>query len=296
MLIKRLGDYLAWLGGADQAVLAQVPSARARFVQMAGILLTTAGLAVASMSFALHDGLKVPWPPTVFLGLLWGFVILNIDRFLVLSMGSTRHRGRLLLMAAPRFAMAVVLALVISTPLVLRVFASDINAQLYTMQLERSKHQAALEASSKEQREANHLQQQISADVAVLDGHLPESVTSPELQAAQAKVTTLQGQEATAQHAMNVAYEAWVCELYGHQCYGASGVPGNGNLAQIKQQEYEQAAGAVNSIKSQLGGAISAENAAQNNVGAAKSADLATGAIQRACCVPPERICQRDDA
>src|SRR5260370_29545365 len=106
-MIRRGADFMAWLGGGDQAVLDQVPQERARFVQMAGVLLTTSGIAVVSMIFALRDGVKAPLGAAVILGLLWGVVILNLDRFLVLSMGDTRHRGRLVLITLPRLALAV---------------------------------------------------------------------------------------------------------------------------------------------------------------------------------------------
>lgn len=135
-MTKRVGDYLAWLGGGDKAILEKIPQERARFAQMAGALLTTASFAVVSMVFALYNGVKVPLLPSIFFGLLWGIVILNLDRFLVLSMGTTRDRGRLALIALPRLLLALVLSLVIATPLVLRIFASDINAQLVTMQHE----------------------------------------------------------------------------------------------------------------------------------------------------------------
>jgi hypothetical protein len=133
-MINSLGDFLAWLGGADKAILAKVPMERVRFVGMAVTLLTTAGIAVASMIFALHDAVNVPLLPSVFLGLLWGIVILNLDRFLVVSMGSTRDRGRLASIVIPRLLLALLLSTVIATPIVLRIFASDINAQLLTMQ------------------------------------------------------------------------------------------------------------------------------------------------------------------
>jgi hypothetical protein len=127
---KGAGDRLAWLGGADLEVLDQVPHERARFVQMAIVLLTTSGIGTLSMMFALHDGVHVSLTVAVVGGLVWGFIILNLDRFLVLSMGHTRDWKRLLLMALPRLALAAVISVVVATPLTLRIFASDINNQM----------------------------------------------------------------------------------------------------------------------------------------------------------------------
>ena len=261
-MIKRIGDFMAWLGGADPAILAKAPRERARLVQMAGVLLTTAGIATLAMIFALHDGVKVPLFPALVLGLCWGVIILNLDRFLVLSMGTTRDRWKLVLMAVPRLALAAVLSLVISTPLVLRVFASDISAQLYTMRLENSRQQAQLEAHSKEQRQLNHVQAQIKTDNAVLAGHIA-AVSSPQLQTAQAQVAKLQPQAQSDFRTANRDYEAWQCELTGQHCVGSSGRSGNGPRAQAKQQAYLQAKATYNSVEAQLNQAQAAEQAAQ---------------------------------
>ena len=291
-MIRRIGDFMAWLGGADGAVLDQVPQGRSRFVQMAGVLLTTAGIAVLSMIFALHDAMKIALFPAVVLGLLWGFVIINLDRFLVLSMGTNRGRWNLVLTALPRLALAVVLSLVISTPLVLRVFASDIKAQLYTTRLENSTRQAQLESHSKEQQQLNQVLAQINTDNAVLNGHVPPA-TSPQMQAAQAQVAKLQPQVQSDFQAQNSAYEKWQCELTGDHCQGSSGKTGNGPRARAYQQDYEHAHATYESANSQLQQAQTAERAAQAGVAKAQPGDLAR-AQQQARQALPQLDKQRD--
>jgi len=254
---------MASLGGADLAVLEQAPQERARFVQMAGVLLTTAGIAVVSMIFALRYGVKAPLAAAVVLGLLWGVVIFNLDRFLVLSMGDTRDRVRLVLITLPRLALAVVLALVISTPLVLRIFASDINQQLFIMQQRASRQEAALIAGSGEQQEASRIHTQIATDQGILNGHLPQSITSPQLQSAQAQVSQLQRQAQADFQAEVTTREAWQCELDGQNCVGSSGKVGDGPRAQAKYLEYQQAVRTYDTVRSRLNAALAAENAAQ---------------------------------
>jgi Domain of unknown function (DUF4407) len=251
-MIRRTGDFLAWLGGANKEILDKVPQERARFVQMAGVLLTTASIAVFSMIFALHNGVKAPLVPAVFLGLVWGVIILNLDRFLVLSMGSDRHKWRLLGLTVPRFALAVVLSLVISTPLVLRIFQSDINQQLFIMREQQSAKNAALEANTSEAQQAKALMTKINTDQAILNGHLPVAVISPQLQADQAQVTKLQAADQSAYQAEVAANETWQCELDGQTCEGASGQAGNGARAKAKQQLYQEAEATYNSAQSQL--------------------------------------------
>jgi hypothetical protein len=264
-MIRRASDFMAWLGGGDQALLEVVPQERTRFVQMAGVLLTTSGIAVVSMIFALHDGVKAPLAAAVVLGLLWGVVILNLDRFLVLSMGATRNRTRLALITLPRLALAVVLALVISTPLVLRIFASDISQQLFIMQQKESRQEAALEAGSGQQQQANRIKAQISTDQGILNGHLPQSITSPQLQSAQTQVNQLQAQAQRDYQAEVTAREAWQCELDGQNCVGSSGKVGNGPRAQAKYLEYQQAVSTYNSVESRLTAAQAAEKTAQGS-------------------------------
>jgi Domain of unknown function (DUF4407) len=291
-MIRRIGDFMAWLGGADRAVLDQVPQGRARFVQMAGVLLTTAGIAVLSMVFALHDAMKIALFPALVLGLLWGFVIINLDRFLVISMGTTRGRWNLVLTALPRLALAVVLSLVISTPLVLRVFASDIKAQLYTTRLEDSTRQAQLESHSKEQQQLNQVLTQISTDNGILNGNVPPA-TSPQMKTAQAQVAKLQPQVNSDRQAADNAYEKWRCELTGEHCAGSSGKTGNGPRAETYQQEYEQAHATYVMANGQLQQALAAERTAQAGVAKAQPGDLAR-AQQQARQALPQLVKERD--
>src|ERR1700761_528935 len=284
----RMTNFLAWLGGADQAVLAKVPSGRARFTQMGGVLLTTAGIAVLSMTFALHDTVNVPWALAAFLGLLWGVVILNLDRLLVLSMSATRKGRRMLLMALPRFLMAFVLAVVISTPLVLRIFASDIHAQMFIMQQQTSAQQKNLEAGSNEQHEADVLQAEIAQDESTLAGHLPVNVTNPALQAAQKQVTTLQQQVNTGQQKANQAYEAYQCELNGagSGCAGASSKAGRGPRYETDLREYQQDEADLQSAQSQLQTANSQLKTAQGQVSQSQKSTLQTDQAQARAALP----------
>jgi predicted transcriptional regulator len=262
-LMKSVGNYLVWLGGGDRAVLAEVPLARPRFIQMAGVLLTVAGVAGASMIFAVHDGLNEPWPLSAALAVPWGLMILFAERFLVLSTGASRYRGRrLLLIAIPRLALAVILAFVIATPLVLRVFASEIKAQINATQAERLRHQAVL------------LIEQIAADEALLSGHLPRDITSPQLQTAQAQVASLQQQAVAVYQSETAAFKAWQCQLYGTSCKGAVGIAGSGPLAQAKEQQYRHAVSLASSINAELAVAEAAQSAAEANLARTQTAAI----------------------
>ena len=120
---------------------------RTRFIQMAIVLLTTSGIGTLSMMFALHDGVHTSLAVAIIGGLVWGFIILNLDRFLVLSMGHSRDLKRLLLMALPRLALAAVISLVVATPMTLRIFANDISNEMVQANATESKQVAKQQAA-----------------------------------------------------------------------------------------------------------------------------------------------------
>lgn len=287
-MIERISDFWAWLGGADKAVLAEVPTARARFAQMGGVLLTTAGIAVVSMTFAMHYAVGAPWWLAGCIGIFWGFIILNLDRLLVLSIGATRNRRHMWIMATPRLLMAAILAVVISTPLVLRIFASDISSQLFIIHEKVSSQQKNLEANSNEAHEATQLQNQIMAQESILAGHLPVTVTNPALQTAQAAVAHLQHEQQVAQSTLNKAIEAYQCEADGSGpgCAGASNKYGKGPIYQAKLRVYKQDQAKLDQITSELNTATAQERAAEKNVATAQASTLAQDQVSANILLP----------
>ena len=56
----KTSDALAWLGGANLAILGRAPTTRGKFVQMGLVLLTTASIAGVSMTFFIHQEVNEP--------------------------------------------------------------------------------------------------------------------------------------------------------------------------------------------------------------------------------------------
>ena len=165
------GDFFAWLGGADLKILTQAPGyERTRFIQMAIVLLTTSGIGTLSMMFALYDGVGTPLAVAIIGGLVWGFIILNLDRFLVLSMGHTRDWKRLLLMALPRLALAAVISTVVAAPLTLRIFASDIKNEMVQVNADESKQVAKEQLQTGPATQAASTFAKINTDKQILAG------------------------------------------------------------------------------------------------------------------------------
>src|SRR5215210_1308471 len=132
----RIGDGLAVLAGARPDVLAAASGARAKFVALGGVLLSTGGLAAVSAAFAVHMALGVWWPFALLVGLGWGAVVVNLDRMLLVGMAHDSSLKRNLVLAVPRVGLALVLGVVVATPLTLQVFHKEIDTEIVTMQAE----------------------------------------------------------------------------------------------------------------------------------------------------------------
>ncbi|SES44559.1 DUF4407 domain-containing protein [Actinokineospora terrae] len=134
-MIRRM---LARLAGAHLETLDRSPVDRPRFTTTGGVLLTTAAVAAVSACFAMVMAVHAPLWAGVVGGIAWGVVILNLDRQLIIGISKQHSALRNLLTAVPRLALAVLLGAVISTPLVLRIFQPEIDAQLTVLRAERT--------------------------------------------------------------------------------------------------------------------------------------------------------------
>jgi hypothetical protein len=242
---------LVWMSGARPEILARCPTDRGTYTALGSTVLLAAALAALSAAYALHAATGLQLTAAGLAGLLWGGIIMSLDRTLVVSI----HRGRgrrNLLAIVPRLLLGLILGAVISVPVVLQIFRPEINAQLVTLQQERAKQQSVLLENSPLAHEVKQLRSQISENQAILGGHLPVTVTSPQLQAAQAQAKSLEVKLQNDFHAEITARQTWQCQLTGQTCKGGSGVAGNGPIAQADYQEYQQALSTYNSTRSQL--------------------------------------------
>jgi hypothetical protein len=198
--MSRFSTWLTTLGGGRPDVLVDVPGSGQRFQSLGGVLLGTASVAALSAAFAFHMALGLPFVMAVIAGGAWGFLILTLDRALVQTMSNQRGWLANILAIVPRILIALVLGVVISTPLVLRIFEKEIDSQLVTM------HQAAVDEFEKAQQsntlyaQIPALQAQISALQAQVDA--PPSIDTtkdPRVQNAQAELAAATAAVAAAQ-------------------------------------------------------------------------------------------------
>jgi hypothetical protein len=243
-----LPDRLALLGGANLNALKGADTSRSSFQQMGLAILVTAAVAVVSMSFALTDAVGVYPPLAIPFALAWGGVIFTLDRLLI-TVGMGTSLGSTLAMTAVRVVVAALIGFLVSTPLVMRVFAPDINYQLSVMRAENSKDIEKQIAQSNEQQVVDDLKADIAVQDSILLGVLPHELAKSDgaaVVSGTSRLDALKAQLAEAQHASDQASILYNCEVYGggrdklddpSKCAPEPGFNGNADLYAKQRDE-----------------------------------------------------------
>jgi hypothetical protein len=119
--------------GADLKILEQCPSDRTKYAGIGATIFFTGLFAAMAAAFALFTVFDSYWI-SISLGLLWGSMIFNLDRYIVSSMRKDSRQYRELLTALPRIILAVVISIVIARPLELKIFDKEIESELIVME------------------------------------------------------------------------------------------------------------------------------------------------------------------
>jgi hypothetical protein len=238
------------LSGADEEILAYVPSDRARFESLGWAILITSGMAMISMWFALSSALGINGILAIPVAVFWGLVIMGIDRWLITSMPIDGSRK--FAMAVPRVLLAVLLGTLISTPLVLRIFQSEINAQMAVMQQRNYSSFLANQQSSQVNQQVttfgNELQQ-LNTVINSRGAQTGNSAADPQLVAYNKQLTVLQGQLSHWTTLKTQYYNAYICQLYGGPTCPKKGA---GPAYKASFASYQQASAQVTSTQGQI--------------------------------------------
>lgn len=127
--LKGLYKIGCWCSGARLYLLRQCPTDYNVFFGIGIIVFLTGIMASLSGSYAFYTIFNNPYMALGF-GLFWGILIFFFDWYLVASLRKENRFFKELLTAAPRIILALFLAVVISRPLELKLFESEINGQL----------------------------------------------------------------------------------------------------------------------------------------------------------------------
>jgi hypothetical protein len=238
------------LSGAHEEVLELVPSERGRFESLGWAILITSGVAMVSMWFALASAVGINGFLAFPVALAWGLVIMGIDRWLIVSMPADGSRK--IAMAVPRFALALLLGTLISTPLVLRVFQSEINAQVAKMQQQTYstflQQQQASDVSKQVGTYSSELQY-LNNVIATHGAATANTTADPELVTYNKQLTSLNSELTHWTSLKNQYYTDYTCQLYG----GATcPKKGDGPAAKDSLQNYENASQEVSTLTGQI--------------------------------------------
>jgi hypothetical protein len=131
--MQKLTQFFLLASGADLKILEQCPSDRNKYAGIGATIFFTGLFAAMAAAYALFTVFDSYWI-AVLLGLLWGSMIFNLDRYIVSSMRKDSRRSRELLTALPRIVLAIVISIVIARPLELKVFGKEIESELIVME------------------------------------------------------------------------------------------------------------------------------------------------------------------
>ena len=140
--INHFTYFLWWCSGVVIPVLERIPSDHSKYFGIGGAIFATWTLATLSGGYALFFMLN-DIPAAIIGGLMWGWVIFNLDRFITSSMKKKGDSlqpiyffGRIgqflseLMPALPRLFIAIIIGYSISIPLELKLFEREVNEEL----------------------------------------------------------------------------------------------------------------------------------------------------------------------
>ena len=147
---SRLTRFLWRCAGADERLLRLCThSEHVTYAGLGAFVLVTGLLAMLTGGFALWTIFKptdgsspvIAAVATFAFAAFWGAMIFNLDRYIVASSGKGDGKETISLQelknAAPRLVLAVIIGLVMSTPLELRIFKREIDVELAKRRIEK---------------------------------------------------------------------------------------------------------------------------------------------------------------
>ncbi len=124
--------FFCWCSGARLYLLKKCPTDYNVFFGIGMIVFLTGVMASMSGSYAFYTVFNNTYLALAF-GIFWGVLIFFFDWYLVASLRKENRFFKEVLTASPRIILALFLAVVISRPLELKLFESEINGQIEKM-------------------------------------------------------------------------------------------------------------------------------------------------------------------
>lgn len=200
-----ISRFFLFCAAADLNLLSKCPpSEHHKYIGVGVTVFFTGLLASASGGYALYTAFQSVGL-SLLLGVFWGLLVFNLDRFLVSTMKKSRGKVREVIQILPRLILAVLLSLVISVPLELRIFKEEIDESIYY------------------------------AGARKLD--LLEASYNERLDARQKQVETIRAALDKKQEQRDIYYQQYICECDG-TC--GTGQKGRGSECERKESRYRK--------------------------------------------------------
>jgi len=139
--MKRINRFFWWCAGANIEVLEKCPTDHAKYFGVGGTIVFTALMASFAGGYAFFTAFKSVIP-SLFFGAFWGLLIFNLDRYIVSTIGKGDGTQKITIeewkLAAPRLLMAILLGFVISTPLELKIFETEIQTVVERLKIDKA--------------------------------------------------------------------------------------------------------------------------------------------------------------
>ncbi|MDF2453096.1 MAG: hypothetical protein K0S26_2600 [Bacteroidota bacterium] len=209
--MKTLKTFILFCSGAAPQLLKRCPTEISKYAGIGASVMFTAIFAATAAGYALSTISDSIWI-TVGVAILWGGMIFNLDRFIVSSMRKNNLLRNDLMLATPRFVMAIVIALVVSKPLELKIFEKEINRKI------------------DEKRTAEALVAKRSI-----------ALSFPEVEELEKKILALKSEVKEKEDFRNVLQMEYDAERFGKKTSGTTGVSGIGTNAKKKEIQLDEA-------------------------------------------------------
>ncbi len=208
---------LIFCSGSSDDILEKCPNSEwIKYTSIGATVLLTAIIAVLSSFFAFQMIFSTSFISAP-MAILWGLIIFNLDRYIVSSFRKNGEPLKEFIQSLPRLFLAVVIALVISKPLEIEVFKSEIKQSLVES---RKKSMNSLEANYLKSIQVNDL-----------------------------KIKELKKELNGFFSLKERYYQDYICECDG-TC--GTGKRGRGSECNFKQQKYEESASEYKNQKSRI--------------------------------------------
>lgn len=126
--------FFIWLSGADFYVLRLALVEKQKFISLGSVVLITGILAYFTMLFALLDILRLG-VSSYFIATIWATCIIFLDRYILASASYEPNILVRVYTYIPRIIVAFLISLVISEPILLKIFNVEVSKEVKSIQI-----------------------------------------------------------------------------------------------------------------------------------------------------------------